>query len=122
MVLADIVPGGFEIDNPNLVPDSEFAARSGTFIDPSTGKAFIAPKGYEDRNVVSLNSYAAGRTEMRDDRLLLFIDYMPAMPSSFTYTLRAVNKGEFVLPPLSVEDMYDPSIHALTNTARVTVE
>ncbi|SBV90858.1 putative Alpha-2-macroglobulin domain protein [uncultured delta proteobacterium] len=120
MVLADIVPGGFEIDNPNLVPDSEYAARSGTFIDPKTGKPFASPAGYA--NAYSLNTWVEGRTEMRDDRLLLFVDYMPNRASAFTYTLRAVNKGEFVLPPLSVEDMYDPSIHALSHTARVTVE
>lgn len=120
MVLADIVPGGFEIDNPNLVPDSEYAARSGTFIDPRTGKPFAAPEGY--KNAHSLNTWIEGRTEMRDDRLLLFVDYMYARSSAFTYTLRAVNKGEFVLPPLSVEDMYDPSIRALTHTAKVTVE
>ncbi|MCC8193828.1 MAG: hypothetical protein LIP28_04190, partial [Deltaproteobacteria bacterium] len=120
MVLADIVPGGFEIDNPSLVPDSEYAARSGTFIDPKTNKPFAPPKGYGNSH--SLNTWIEGRTEMRDDRLLLFADYAPSRPSVFTYTLRAVNKGEFVLPPLSVEDMYDPSIHALTHTARVTVE
>ena len=120
MVLADIVPGGFEIDNPNLVPDSEYAARSGTFIDPKTGKPFAAPEGY--KNAYSLNTWIEGRTEMRDDRLLLFVDYMHARPSAFTYTLRAVNRGEFVLPPLSVEDMYDPSIRALTQTAKVIVE
>lgn len=120
LVLSDIVPGGFEIDNPNLVPDSEYAARAGTFIDPKTGKPFITPKEY--RNAASLNTFWGGRTEMRDDRLLLFADYMPNGPAAFTYTLRAVSKGEFVLPPLSAEDMYDPTIRALTNTARVTVE
>ncbi len=120
LVLADIAPGGFEIDNPNLVPDSEYAAKSGTFIDPRTGKPFPHPKDY--RNCVSLNTYIEGRTEMRDDRLLLFVDYMPVRPSAFTYTLRAVNKGEFILPPLSAEDMYDPSIRALTPTAKVSVE
>jgi uncharacterized protein YfaS (alpha-2-macroglobulin family) len=120
MVLADIVPGGFEIDNPNLVPDSEYAALSGTFTDPRTGKPFAAPRGYERAH--SLNTWAEGRTEMRDDRLLHFADYPPNHPSFFTYTLRAVNKGTFVLPPLSAEDMYDPSIRALTHTATVTVE
>ncbi len=120
MVLSDIVPGGFEIENPNLVPDSEFAARAGTLLDPKTGKPFAAPEGY--KNAHSLNTWMEGRTEMRDDRLLLFIDSMPGRASSFTYTLRAVNKGEFVLPPLAAEDMYDPSIRVLTNTARVTVE
>ena len=120
LVLADIVPGGFEIDNPNLEPDSEYASRSGTFRNPKTGDAFAVPKGYEKS--YSLNTWMDGRTEMRDDRLLVFADYIPERPLVFVYTLRAVNKGEFVLPPLSAEDMYDPSIHTLTHTAKVTVE
>lgn len=120
LVLADIVPGGFEIDNPGLVPDSEYASSAGTVIDPKTGKPFPPPAGYE--RPASLNTCDQGRTEMRDDRLLLFVDYMPPRAGSFTYTLRAVNKGDFVLPPVSAEDMYDPSIRALTNTAKVVVE
>ena len=120
MVLADIVPGGFEIDNPNLVPDSQYAAQAGTLVDPKTGNPFAVPKGFDRPS--SLNTWMQGRTEMRDDRLLIFADYMPSRPSVFVYTLRAVSKGEFVLPPLAVEDMYDPSIRALTHTSGVTVE
>ena len=120
MVLADIVPGGFDIDNPNLIPNSPYASRAGTFTDPATGKPFASPKGFEKTS--SLNTWMQGRTEMRDDRLLLFADFMPNRPAVFVYTLRAVSKGEFVLPPLAVEDMYDPSIRALTHTASVTVE
>ena len=120
LVLADIVPGGFEIDNPSLVPDSEYASNAGTVLDPRTGKPFARPKGFE--RAISLNTFIEGRSEMRDDRLLLFADHLPARPAFFTYTLRAVNKGEFVLPPVSAEDMYDPSIRALTPTAKVIVD
>ncbi|MDR3073242.1 MAG: hypothetical protein LBV01_00785, partial [Deltaproteobacteria bacterium] len=84
------------------------------------GKPFADPEGF--KRPLSLNTYAETRSEMRDDRLLLFVDRMPWQAGSFTYTLRAVNKGSFVLPPLSAEDMYDPSIRALTRTAAVTVE
>ena len=59
---------------------------------------------------------------MRDDRLLLFVDNMPGDVSSFSYTIRAVNKGTFVLPPLMAEAMYDPAIKANTQSGRVTVE
>ncbi|CAK7063618.1 MAG: Alpha-2-macroglobulin [Desulfovibrio sp.] len=120
LVLADIIPGGFEIDNPNLEPDSEYASRAGTFTDPKTGKRFAPPAGFEHAS--PLNTYSEGRSEMRDDRLLLFADYMPNIAGVFTYTLRAVNKGDFLLPPVSAEDMYDPSIRALSPTARVVVE
>ena len=119
LVLADIVPGGFEIDNPALIPDGDSGAQEISGIDPKTGKALPLPDGF--KNARSLGRIGA-RTEMRDDRLLLFMDSMPAGPSAYTYTLRAVSKGTFVLPPVSAEDMYDPSIRALTPTGEVAVE
>ncbi len=121
LVLADIVPGGFEIDNPNLAPDGDSnPAAAGTLIDPKTKKPIPAPKAFAGS--YSLNSSSETRTEMRDDRLLLFVNQMSARPAVFVYTLRAVTKGSFVLPPVSAEAMYDPSIRALTAPGTVTVE
>ena len=119
LVLADIVPGGFEIDNPALIPDSDNTPQEVAGVNPKTGKPIPAPEGF--KNARSLGR-AGARAEMRDDRLLLFMDSMPAGPSAYTYTLRAVSKGTFVLPPVSAEDMYDPSIRALTAAGEVIVE
>ncbi len=121
LVLADIVPGGFEIDNPNLVPDGDSnSAAAGTLIDPKTKKPIPAPKVFG--NAYSLNSSMESRTEMRDDRLLLFVNQLPARSGVFIYTLRAVSKGTFVLPPVSAEAMYEPEVRALTAPGTVTVE
>lgn len=120
LVLTDIVPGGFEIDNPNLVPDSDELKGPSVPVDPKTGKPVAAPKVFA--SATSLNTYMETRTEMRDDRLLLFVNEMPGRPSTFTYTLRAVTKGSFVLPPLAAEAMYDPTIKAVTAPGTVTVE
>ncbi len=121
LVLADIVPGGFEIDNPNLVPDDDSnPAAAAALIDPATRKPVPAPKGFG--NALQLNVHSEVRTEMRDDRLLLFVNEMPSRPAAFVYTLRAVTKGVFVLPPLSAEAMYDPTVRALTAPGTVTVD
>ena len=68
-----------------------------------------------------LNSLRGVRAEMRDDRLLLYADTLPAK-SAFIYTLRAVSKGTFTLPPLAAEGMYDTAVRAVTLPGKVTVE
>ena len=84
-ILADLLPGGMEIDNPRL--------------GISQG----------DRE----NS-AIAHVEPRDDRMLVFIDELRGgEPLTYTYRVRAVSKGTFVLPPASAEGMYDPAVRAL---------
>ncbi|MDR1776301.1 MAG: hypothetical protein LBR31_00535 [Desulfovibrio sp.] len=117
LVLTDIAPGGFEIDNPRLATGGDGDAE---MRDPKTGKALTAPKPFG--RPVSLNAESAVRAEIRDDRLLLFISEAPEKPSCFTYTLRAVSKGAFMLPPLAVEGMYDPGVKVVTSPGTVTVE
>jgi uncharacterized protein YfaS (alpha-2-macroglobulin family) len=58
---------------------------------------------------------------MRDDRMLLFSDSMPAGVYTYSYTARATNIGTFVLPPVKAEAMYEPERfgHSATSTVRV---
>jgi uncharacterized protein YfaS (alpha-2-macroglobulin family) len=52
---------------------------------------------------------AGVRYDVRDDRLLLFIDRL-ARTTDYRFTMRAVTRGAFVLPPLAAEGMYDPGV------------
>jgi hypothetical protein len=52
--------------------------------------------------------------ELRDDRVLVFVDGMPPGPASFEYLARATTAGTFVLPGTSAEEMYQPEIAART--------
>lgn len=45
---------------------------------------------------------------MRDDRMLLFADWLAAGVYTYSYTARATNLGTFVLPPVHAEAMYEP--------------
>ncbi len=115
LVLADVLPGGFEIENPNLVPDE-----NGGHAANNAGSKSAPPAAFAQPARIS--EWGDARIEMRDDRLLLFVDAMPAGASAFSYTIRAVTKGVFTLPPLSAEAMYDPAIQALTKAGKVKVE
>ena len=94
LVVTDMLPGGMEIENMRLV-----------------GGADLPENPYRTYGV---------RPEMRDDRLLLFVDYLD-QPMEFKYLIRAVTKGKFVAPPLAAEGMYSPETGAVTAAERVEI-
>ena len=68
-------------------------------------------------------SYGApyDRSEMRDDRVLFFVDQLPAGLWHYRYLARATTLGRFVLPPTRVEEMYAPEVFGRTGATEVTV-
>jgi hypothetical protein len=46
--------------------------------------------------------------ELRDDRVLFFVDHMVAGMYHYRYLARATTVGKFVLPSTRVEEMYTP--------------
>jgi uncharacterized protein YfaS (alpha-2-macroglobulin family) len=59
--------------------------------------------------------------ELRDDRVLFFVDQLPAGLSTFSFYVRALHPGDFLLPPTSAFEMYAPEVRGATATERVTV-
>lgn len=90
-VLLDLLPGGVEMVLP----------RHGGNTPPEEQPAGLA------------------RMDRRDDRMILFAG-LSTEPFTFSYRVRAVNKGRFILPPAQVEAMYDQTAHA--STAAGTLE
>ena len=63
-------------------------------------------------------------TEIRDDRVLLFADYLTRGEHRYSYVARATTPGTFVHPPAQAELMYRPEVRGRNATGRliVTVE
>ncbi|MDR3353542.1 MAG: hypothetical protein LBO21_00730 [Synergistaceae bacterium] len=61
------------------------------------------------------------RSELRDDRLIIFADYFT---DSFTwkFTMRAVTKGKFTLPPIAAEGMYSSGVRCIGKTSTITIK
>ncbi len=59
--------------------------------------------------------------EMKDDRVLLFGDYLPAGIHSYTYLARATSFGTFNVPSTRVEGMYEPEVFGQTGERIVTI-
>ncbi len=136
LVLSDILPGGFEIENPNLVAPSD-RGDSGSGREENNeedsgdyGEGNVPESLSQQWATVNdtppfgairlLNGLNGVRAEMRDDRLVLFVNTLPQR-SAFTYNLRAVSRGTFLLPPTAAEGMYDADIHSAGLPGAVTV-
>ena len=82
--------------------------------------ADLLPGGFEQsENLVNGNDEVMF-TDKREDRTLIFA----TIGSSFTYTykIRAVNRGTFIVPSSSCEAMYDRTRRARTAAGTITVK
>lgn len=97
VVVDDPLPAGFEPINVNLATSSSSAAEiSGT---DSRGGWW---------------SYGTfNNSEMRDDRVLVFADWLTQGKHTFTYLARATTYGRFELPATKAEEMYSPEVLAI---------
>jgi len=89
VVVEDLLPAGFEIENPSLATSAAQGAQA------------VEAEGLRPDHV-----------EMRDDRLVMVGDLRDRRPLRHRYLVRAVAAGSFALPPPSAECMYDSSVRA----------
>jgi len=62
------------------------------------------------------------RSELRDEKLVLFADYLPAGTYTYQYSLRAATPGEFRVLPTSAHEFYFPEVFGRTDGELFTVE
>jgi uncharacterized protein YfaS (alpha-2-macroglobulin family) len=95
--------GGLEIENPKFANDP-------------------APSEYEDYSYAYYGYvHQTSRTEVRDDRLILFVDYVPR-EFEWKFSMRAVTPGKFTLPPIAAEGMYSPGMRSVGETGVIIVK
>lgn len=61
------------------------------------------------------------RRELRDDRVVFFLDHMAPGIHRFRYLARATTMGTFVAPPTRIEEMYTPETFGQTAAATLTI-
>jgi hypothetical protein len=66
--------------------------------------------------------FAFDHREMRDDRVVLYSDRLPAGVYEYTYLARATNLGRFVTAPVKAEEMYHPETFGRSATTVVEVK
>ncbi|EJN03114.1 large extracellular alpha-helical protein [Phyllobacterium sp. YR531] len=99
ILVTDLLPAGFEIDNPGLVNSASLT------------------------NFDWIGEVEAAHTEFRSDRFVAAFDRVPSDNSEITlaYVVRAVTPGNYSHPAASVEDMYRPQFSARTASGRMEV-
>ncbi len=113
IVVDDALPAGFEGLNPKFVTNSAASiAGSVTLGTTSSG-------GYGDRWWYPWWTF--DHSDLRDDRMLLFADRLPAGVYTYAYTARATTIGDFLLPPVKAEAMYEPERFGHSSSTRVKV-
>ncbi len=95
-LITDLSPGGLEVENLNLTDVTQW---SGIEVD-----------GVEIAGQIGAGS--ARFEEYRDDRYVAAVNLYAGSEVRLFYLLRAVTPGRYLVPPVSVEDMYRPSMRA----------
>jgi uncharacterized protein YfaS (alpha-2-macroglobulin family) len=62
------------------------------------------------------------QTEMRDEKVVLFAEYLPRGTYEYTYLMRAGVPGEFLVLPATGYQMYFPEVFGRSDGARFIVE
>lgn len=100
ILITDLLPAGFEIDNPGLVNSASLSA------------------------FPWLEQTEAAHLEFRDDRFVAAFNRDSSSSASYTlaYVVRAVTPGTYAHPAASVEDMYRPEFSARTASGMMEVK
>ena len=96
VVVVDMLPTGFEIENPRL--------------ESRAGIPWLKAQEFKPDYL-----------DIRDDRLIFFGTFPHQRERKFYYALRAVTQGEFTLPPISAEAMYDPTKSAVVGSMGIKI-
>ncbi|MFO1494453.1 MAG: alpha-2-macroglobulin [Lysobacterales bacterium] len=94
-LVVDLLPGGLEIENLNLLDTRQLAQMviDGTQLDE--WRDYSANVRYQ---------------EYREDRYVAAISVDPGTPVHLYYLVRAVSPGDYAVPGAQVEDMYRPQL------------
>ncbi|WP_437948993.1 Ig-like domain-containing protein [Sorangium sp. So ce296] len=121
VVIDDPLPAGLEAIDARL-------ATSARSLDVDAAEAQADDEG-ADADVDQDDLRATGRAyepsrfvrEVRDDRVLFFVDHMAAGMYRYRYLARATTLGAFVVPPARAEEMYSPEVFGRTGALAVKV-
>ena len=118
VVIDDPLPAGFEAVDARLAttagsldvdgadPDAPRWGDEGDDDDRAMGRAF---------------GWSPFIREVRDDRVIFYVDHLPAGMYRYRYLARATTLGRFVLPPTRAEEMYQPEVFGRTAAGVIEV-
>lgn len=103
LALTHIIPSGWEIYNERMIVPEASSSNSN---EANTPESSADKYTYKD---------------IRDDRVLTYSDLRRGESKTFTVRLQATYAGNFILPAIQCEAMYDAVVQARTKAGRTTV-
>lgn len=103
LTLTHIIPSGWEIYNERMIVPEASSSNSN---EANTPESSADKYTYKD---------------IRDDRVLTYFDLRRGESKTFTVRLQATYAGNFILPAIQCEAMYDAVVQARTKAGRTTV-
>jgi alpha-2-macroglobulin len=120
VVIDDPLPLGLEAIDAQLATTAAWLN-----VDDSSGEADPAcPDCERNRDAIAAGGAFFSsdfRKELRDDRVLFFIDHLPAGMFHYRYLARATALGSFIMPPTRAEEMYTPETFGRTEARLIEV-
>lgn len=107
VVIEDPLPAGFEAVDASL-------ATSSPALD-------VSAAGDPERDAASGYATSWYRRELRDDRVVFFVDEMPAGLYRYRYLARATSLGRFIVPPTRAHEMYQPEVFGRSGASSLEV-
>ncbi len=106
LVVEDPLPAGLEAVDQSLRISPQFVAGEGEFLPPFEGYWGRDPWGLE-----SWGWWYFNHVELRDEKVVLSANYLPAGTYEYAYLVRAIVPGEYrVMPPTAFE-FYFPEVY-----------
>lgn len=114
--LGDDIVMSVAVENPNAVEAGHLALN----VKMPSGWELINPRIYESKVVDNKQNF--NYQDFRDDRVYTFFKLKPGEKKIFNFKAKAAFSGDFYLPAVSCEHMYNGEIYARTATGRVNVK
>jgi len=105
VVIEDPFPAGCEAIDPTLATTSLTATEPGLFRDTDDDWGWFYWWWWRWYS----------RSEFRDEKVVLFADYLPSGTYTFQYSLRAVVPGEYGVLPTLAQEFYFPEVFGRSN-------
>lgn len=122
VVIDDPLPAGLEAVDANLANTAAWLRVPHSGEEEGSADCHDCDDEYADRvahGSAFLDSWY--RRELRDDRVLFFVDHMAAGMYHYRYLARATTLGKFVVPPTKAEEMYTPETFGRTAASLLEV-
>lgn len=118
VVIDDPLPAGLE------AVDARLATTAGSLdVDAAEDeeRSYGDDEDDDERAMGRAYGWSSFIREVRDDRVLFFVDHLPAGMFRYRYLARATTFGRYVLPPTRAEEMYQPEVFGRTAAGVVEV-